>query len=189
MPSRDWTAEHRSGAWSFLSGAAEQNRLALVAALARSHGAGTLVDFGCGAGHLASWLDPDRFERYVGIDITRAAFAGGCEARVATHWVEADVSTFLPARPEPGAVLVFSEILYYLDRPELRVSRLAEAYRSAAVIASMTVPSGRYAHYGERVDAVWRGLGSLGWTELAALTLADHALDTSWRIVVLKADA
>jgi trans-aconitate methyltransferase len=182
---RNWAAEHEAGQWSFLSDPPEQCRLALVAALAKLHGKGTLIDFGCARGELRRWLDPEVFRRYVGVDITAAAFRDAGPSSVASEWIESDIARYQPALPIPGAALVFSEILYYLDRPERELQRLCERLQAGCALVSITIPGTRHPEYRDRVDAIWEAIGALKWRRTADLTLNDERSGERWRIAAL----
>lgn len=182
---RNWSEEHAAGAWDFLASPAEQNRLALIAALARGYARGTVIDFGCGAGLLARWLDPDYFSLYVGVDVTATAFERSNVPRVRTRWIQASIDCFAPDCPSPGSALVFSEVLYYLDRPVDHLVRLVAEYRPGCVILSNAVPDERYAKYVEPIGTLWENVSQLGWRQFASLTLSDAIVSQSWRIAAL----
>ncbi|MGJ5079306.1 class I SAM-dependent methyltransferase [Bradyrhizobium sp. HKCCYLS3013] len=181
---RNWAAEHEAGRWSFLSEPPEQGRLALVAALARMYGEGTVIDVGCARGELRHWLDPRVFHRYVGVDITAAAFRGAGPSDIVSEWIEAGIESYEPP-PIPGAVIVFSEVLYYLERPERELVRLSQALKANCALVSITVPGTRHPEYRDRVAAIWEAIGRLTWRMAADLTLADERGGERWRIAAL----
>lgn len=188
---RDWDAEHANGCWAFLASPAEQARLSVVAGLAALAGAGAVVDVGCASGLLRRWLDRDRFPFYLGVDIAAAAFAGAraVEGRgpVEDRFVASAIEDFRPEAPLPGCVVVFSEVLYYLDRPVAHLARLCRALGAASAVVSVTEPGDRHRAHVGRVATLWRDIEALGWPVAADLDLADRRGGERWRITALQA--
>lgn len=185
---RDWAAEHAAGSWAFLGSPAEQARLSVVAGLAALNGAGAVVDFGCGGGLLRRWLDRDRFALYLGVDIAATAFADAVETTgpIEGRFLDSAIEDYRPEAPLPGCAAVFSEVLYYLDRPVDHLTRLCRALDAGSAIVSITEPGERHPAYVERVAALWHGIEALGWPVAADLDLADRRGGERWRIAALR---
>jgi SAM-dependent methyltransferase len=72
-----WDREYAAGEWSKLGKLDEMPRYALIAGCSRTIGpAASVLDIGCGEGHLASWLFEDGKRRYLGIDVFSVAIQG-----------------------------------------------------------------------------------------------------------------
>jgi hypothetical protein len=182
---RNWVVEHTAGHWSFLSKPSEQVRLALVVALIGLHGKGTVINFGRARGQLRQWPNPRTCLRYIGVDITAAAFRDAGSSEIASEWVEAGIEAYEPLVPLRGSTLIFSEVLYYVESPDRQLVRLCRALQAACVVVSITVPGLRYPQYRDRVDAIWQALDGLAWHRPAEFDLTDEASGERWRIAAL----
>jgi 2-polyprenyl-3-methyl-5-hydroxy-6-metoxy-1,4-benzoquinol methylase len=118
-----WDREYATGEWSRLGNLDEMSRYALIAGYIRNIGpAVSVLDVGCGEGHLASWLPQNGEHRYLGIDLSDVAIQ---KARVracnGARFEVAAASTFqTDARFD---IIVFNEVLYYIDRPGQALER------------------------------------------------------------------
>ncbi|MEW7009920.1 class I SAM-dependent methyltransferase [Lentilitoribacter sp. EG35] len=194
--SRNWNNEYALGNWSFLSEPNEQWRMALIAAIAQEFACRTVVDVGCGPGYLSAWLDPNKFQNYVGIDISSEAFGNPLPSKLERTWITTALEEYYPKKRIDGSALIFSEILYYIDNPDFQLERVAAALNSKCIIVSNTVPGKRYAKYQQRVAFVWSALEELGWKRLNDITLTNHPIGdvseskdvepTSWRITAFR---
>jgi SAM-dependent methyltransferase len=127
----EWDRQYAEGRWERLGDDREFPRLALVSALVDkfAKGDGAVLDLGCGTGALARGVCGDSQRLYLGVDISSEAIRSARQAAppCAGFWVW-DLETGLPEDVKaqaPFAVIVFSEVLYYLDDP-LRVVRASE---------------------------------------------------------------
>jgi 2-polyprenyl-3-methyl-5-hydroxy-6-metoxy-1,4-benzoquinol methylase len=120
-----WDREYAAGEWSKLSELHEMPRYAIVAGYNRAIGsAASVLDVGCGEGHLASWLFETGTRRYTGIDVSRVAIdKAQTSALNETRFEVADAVTFDPG--EQFDMIVLKEVLYYIDRPEEVLDRYA----------------------------------------------------------------
>jgi 2-polyprenyl-3-methyl-5-hydroxy-6-metoxy-1,4-benzoquinol methylase len=127
IPDARWNREYGCGTWDFLGTTRELARYSVIAGYCRHLKPGARVlDVGCGAGVLASWLTGAPISSYFGIDLSEVAIDQARRANVgAAQFAVADASTFVPA--QVFDVIVFNEMLYYLDKPEEHVRRFARA--------------------------------------------------------------
>jgi 2-polyprenyl-3-methyl-5-hydroxy-6-metoxy-1,4-benzoquinol methylase len=119
-----WDQEYATGQWARLSMLAEMPRYAIIAGYSRTISSdASVLDIGCGAGHLLDWIYHDGNRRYVGIDVSSVAIQQACErtsSRQARFEV-ADAATFDPG--DRFDIIVFNEMLYYIEHPELVLER------------------------------------------------------------------
>ena len=120
-----WDAEYETGAWTRLGSLTEMSRYGVITGYCRQAGAAaSVLDIGCGSGLLAGWLCEGDERRYLGIDLSPVAIAQardlvGGRARFAV----ADAAGFDPG--EPFDIIIFNEMLYYLEEPEAVLARYA----------------------------------------------------------------
>ncbi|MDA8174666.1 MAG: class I SAM-dependent methyltransferase [Nitrospiraceae bacterium] len=86
---------------------------------------GSILEFGCGEGHLPAALQPQYFHRYVGLDISDIAIAKARErtARIGLlncRFEQADMSKWQGAS-EPASLIVLEECLYYLSAVQAEI--------------------------------------------------------------------
>ena len=117
-------AIHASGGWDKLRDKAEIGRYAVVSGYCAHLEARSVLDIGCGEGALAESLRGAGLEDYVGVDFSPVAIAKAqAKGLPNARFVVGDAHTHRPDRRFD--VIVFNEVLYYLDRPQRAVSRLA----------------------------------------------------------------
>ena len=113
-----WDDEYAAGRWADLGGLPEVPRNAVIAGYSRSIGrARTVLDIGCGEGHLLTWLYPESATSYMGIDVSKVAIEQA-RRRTAnqTRFEVADAATFEPS--EQFDVIVLNAVLDYIAEPE-----------------------------------------------------------------------
>ena len=112
-----WDTEYLSDKWTYLRGIQELSRYSVVVGYARFlHPEGSVLDLGCGEGILQERLGSTNYRRYLGVDVSQAAIElARSRQNENTGFVCADVATFVP--DAPFDVIVFNEVLYYLDDP------------------------------------------------------------------------
>ena len=127
IPDARWNQEYDSGNWDYLGTTREFARYSVIAGYCRHLKPGARVlDVGCGAGVLARWLSGASISSYFGVDLSEVAIEQARKANLgAAQFALADASTFTPS--QQFDVIVFNEMLYYLDKPEEHVRRFARA--------------------------------------------------------------
>ena len=112
-----WQKEYASGRWEYMWGLDELVRYSNIMAYVRYlKPRGSILDLGSGEGILQERLGAESYSRYIGVDISQSAIK---KAQVRqdgkTTFICADLVTFVPDCSFD--VIVFNEILYYLDDP------------------------------------------------------------------------
>lgn len=161
IPPARWDAEYRAGHWERFGSLAEVPRYAIIGGFCGFvDPAARVLDVGCGNGMLHAWLTPDSQRRYVGIDVSAEAVAQARDRarQGAPDFAVADAASYVPQGR--FGVVVFNEMLYYLDDPAAVLARYA----------ACLAPDGAY------VISLWHATESLvTWRRCAAaLTVHEH---------------
>lgn len=122
-----WDAEYAGGHWDYLRNTSEIARYGIITGYCHSYSSGgSLLDHGCGQGILHDHLDPNNFDGYVGVDLSRDAISKASHRPISvpSRFSVGDVETYEPE--QVFDVIVFNEMLYYLSDPAAVVQR----YRS-----------------------------------------------------------
>ncbi|UWU74819.1 class I SAM-dependent methyltransferase [Bradyrhizobium huanghuaihaiense] len=118
--------EYTCGRWEYLNDLEEMARYAVIAGYCRHIGdISSVLDLGCGIGLLRAWLRPAEVIDYVGVDFSTVAIE---MARIrwtdeSTKFIATDIATFVPDRKFD--VIVLNEVLYYFERPDWILRRVA----------------------------------------------------------------
>jgi 2-polyprenyl-3-methyl-5-hydroxy-6-metoxy-1,4-benzoquinol methylase len=172
-----WDQEYATGQWAKLGDFAEMPRYALIAGYTRSIGSSaSVLDVGCGEGHLSTWLCEDTERRYLGIDLSSVAVEQARErAPHGARFEAADAATFDPH--ETFDIIVLNEMLYYMDEPEQVVERYGRflAPGGALIISMFRVPESLRA---------WRRCASR--LEVLDQVLLKGSKGTEWNVWLCK---
>jgi 2-polyprenyl-3-methyl-5-hydroxy-6-metoxy-1,4-benzoquinol methylase len=137
-----WDEEYATGQWAKLGAPTEMPRFALIAGFSRRFSAtASILDVGCGEGHLATWLCQDTERRYLGIDLSSVAVEQArARAPRGARFEAADAASFEPR--EQFDIILLNEMLYYMDYPEQIVERYGRflAPGGALLISMFRVP-------------------------------------------------
>ena len=171
-----WDKEYRQGKWEFLHSLSELGHNSILAGYARFLGAKSVLDVGCGNGHLSRLLSHIDF--YAGIDISPVALA---QLKKLMHGdfdyqlIEADFDNFSPKNFKVDLV-VFNESLYYSKNP----------YKTLQSYVHVLNPEGRIAismFENSRASLVWEAVDKLFETiDMTSVTLGDK----TWVCRLLK---
>lgn len=133
-----WETQYRTGSWRYLEKADELGRyMTLAGYLAHFKPNGTVLDVGCGTGLLFERYQPYGYSKYVGLDLSEAALAKLIPFQdQRTVFVQADAERYEPT--ESYDVIVFNEILYYLDHPLSAVARYAQVLKPQGLLIVST---------------------------------------------------
>lgn len=113
-------AEYARGSWDYLRSLGELGRFSVLAGYCHYlKPGGRILEIGCGEGILQERLDPARYSRYVGVDVSAEAI-GRAQAREPgsdgrTAFVCADAAAWEPG--ETFDLIAFNECLEYFDDP------------------------------------------------------------------------
>jgi len=118
-----WEREYAEGAWSRLGAGGDADRYAIILGhLLRRATTSSLLDVGCGSGHLLEFVSRADLTDYVGLDISEEAIklaeARGF-ANASFHASTAEAYT--PDRKFD--VIVFNEVVFYLKDPRAVLTR------------------------------------------------------------------
>ncbi len=107
---------------------------AVADAVAERHsGGGILIDVGCGAGNLWSYLR-SRFDRYVGVDVVRY---NGLPEQAEFHSIDLDTGR-VPLPDAAGDVVVAIETIEHLENPRTFVRELTRIARPGGWVVVTT---------------------------------------------------
>jgi 2-polyprenyl-6-hydroxyphenyl methylase/3-demethylubiquinone-9 3-methyltransferase len=140
---------YASGGWDKLSGLAEVARYGAIGAYCAHLGSKSVLDVGCGEGILAERLPRPPVERYVGVDFSPVAVElAKAKNLQQSDFVVGDAQVYTPSARFD--LIVFNEVLYYLDRPEQALTALAAALEpdGAMILSVFRQPS----------DWVWKAV-------------------------------
>ena len=105
------SGRHASGGWNFL----EQSSVREMVSLAEEHCShGRILDMGCGTGSLGAALDPQQYESYLGVELSKPGLEKALSRGLTKPRFEAgDIQTF--DTDERFDLIVFEETLYYVN--------------------------------------------------------------------------
>jgi len=162
-----WDQEYRQGKWEFLHSLGELGHNSILAGYANFLGASSVLDVGCGSGHLSRLLSHVDF--YAGIDISPVALAQLKEMMPIEfnyQLIEANFDNFSPTDIKVDLV-VFNESLYYSKNP----------YKTLKSYSQVLTPEGRIAismFENSRASLVWEVVDKLFETiDMTSVTLGD----------------
>ena len=136
----EWDSQYRKGNWEYMKHLEEVGRYSLITGYIHYlKPGGSVLDVGCGEGVLPQRLNLDNISKYVGIDISQVAInAASQKANEKVIFVNEDVSVYTPM--DCFDVIVFNEILYYLEDPLAIVKRYeARLKQDSIFIASLYI--------------------------------------------------
>jgi SAM-dependent methyltransferase len=119
--------EYACGRWDYLKNLEEMSRYAVIAGYCLHGGdVSSVLDLGCGSGLLRHWLPPLGGIEYVGVDRSKIAIDTAKREWTdgLTDFVAIDIATYVPDRKFD--VIIFNEVLYYLDQPGDIVGRFGD---------------------------------------------------------------
>ncbi len=168
-------AIYASGGWDKLRDKAEIGRYAVIGGYCANLEARSVVDVGCGEGLLAESLARTAVEHYVGVDFSPVAIAmAQAKGLPGACFAVGDANDYTPDRRFD--VIVFNEVLYYLDRPQSAVTRLAEWLEPEGhIIVSI---------FRSKHDWVWRKIEPY-CESIDAVTVA-HGSGLTWDLRLLR---
>lgn len=164
--------------WSMRTRWYERRKYALTTAVLPRERYDEGLEVGCSVGELTARL-ADRCDRLTGWDASAAAVARAA-ARVGGAGHVRIEQAAVPDRPLPQVdLLVLSEVLYYLDAPDLRrfLAQVPGAVRPGGTVLAVhwRHPVSEYPQTGDAVHAALRG--ALPWPRVATHEEPDLLLD------------
>ncbi|MEM5299208.1 class I SAM-dependent methyltransferase [Burkholderia sp. JPY481] len=173
-----WNQAYGSGTWDYLGTTPEIARYSVIAGYCKHlKPAARVLDVGCGAGVLASWLSGASISSYFGIDLSEVAIEQARQANIdGAEFAVADAATFEPS--QIFDVIVFNEMLYYLEEPEEQIRRLARCLAPGGLL----IVSIWYHDDGIRT---WNRLKA-AFDELDRVRITHASTRFKWDVAVLK---
>jgi 2-polyprenyl-3-methyl-5-hydroxy-6-metoxy-1,4-benzoquinol methylase len=174
-------SDYAHGKWDYLRGLGELGRFSILVGYCHFlKPGGRILEIGCGEGILQERLDPARYSRYVGVDVSAEAIqrAAGNEK---TTFVCADATVWQPTEEEKTFdLIVFNECLEYFDDPLAVVRRYEPALAPGGTFLVSMFTGVETA----RTVRIWRWLEAVYTVEDA--TRVTNKAGLSWILKVLK---
>jgi 2-polyprenyl-3-methyl-5-hydroxy-6-metoxy-1,4-benzoquinol methylase len=123
-----WETQYARGWWDYLGQMDQLGRYSVIAGYCNYiKPGGSILDLGCGEGILQEKMRAYGYSRYVGVDLSAEAIAGASNRRDdKTSFIAADAETY---KPECSFdVIVFNELLYYLQDPVGLMRQIGRAH-------------------------------------------------------------
>ncbi|EDZ98405.1 Methyltransferase type 11 [Burkholderia sp. H160] len=173
-----WNQEYGSGTWDYLGTTREFARYSVIAGYCRHlKPSARVLDVGCGAGVLATWLSSASISSYFGVDLSEVAIEQARQLNIrGAEFAVADAATFEPS--QVFDVIVFNEMLYYLENPEEHVRRFARSLAPGGLL----IVSIWYHDDGIRT---WKRLKA-GFDELDRVRITHAPTRFKWDVAVLR---
>jgi SAM-dependent methyltransferase len=173
-------SDYAHGKWDYLRGIEELGRFSVLVGYCHFlKPDGRILEVGCGEGVLRERLDPVRYSRYVGIDVSAEAIQRArARADDKTAFVCADAAAWDPG--EAFDLIVFNECLEYFDDPLAVVRRYEPSLApGGAFLVSMFAGIETV-----RTRRIWRWLESVYAVEDA--TRVTNRAGLTWVLKVLR---
>lgn len=176
-PAEVFDHEFTSGRWAHFRAPGEQARQVTVAEmLNRLHPEPAILDLGCGDGHFATLIQPHRYRRYVGADLSPAAVAAARRRPLRDcTFVEADFERWLPE--ERFDLILLNECLGYAHDPGALVARFVPTLAPGGRFVATHYRSGYWRALWRRVERQVRVVES---------QVVVNAAGQAWDIKVLQ---
>jgi len=110
--------EYKEGLWGYLANQEELPRFSIVVGYCHFFKTfPSILEIGCGEGHLAHRLCPTKFKEYVGVDISEEAIKTAKKnAENNCSFFCEDAWDFIPK--QKFDIIIFNECLIYIDKPK-----------------------------------------------------------------------
>lgn len=151
VKSEAWDMQYSSGRWNYLREINELSHYSVISGYCHYFKpTATILDVGCGDGFLQENLHSNEYSRYVGVDISEEAIRMASKKEsTKTMFAQADVTQYVPE--VKFDIIIFNEILYYLNNPLTVLNRYEKYIEiNGYIIVSM--------HLSKRNKRVWRML-------------------------------
>ena len=173
-------AQYARGSWDYLRSLDEFARFSVLAGYCHYlKPGGRILEIGCGEGILQERLDPARYARYVGVDISEEAIRRAlARSNGRTAFVCADAAAWEPG--EAFDLIAFNECLEYFDDPVGLVRRYEPSLApDGAFLVSMFAGLDT-----TRTRRIWRWLEEV--YEVADATRVTNRKGLTWVLEVLR---
>ena len=188
--SDDWDRQYKAGRWHFLNDIKEAARYGILSAwLGQTAANRAVLDVGCGEAILYHYLKPLGLQQYCGVDLSEIAL-GNARARLeCAQLVQSDLESFNVKQEDTFSAIVFNEVLYFCEEPELQLNRYAKFLEDDGVIAiSMYTPSREKSGANRSIQKVWGETDNTDrWQVLDDLELKSFSKNVSWKLRLVRA--
>ena len=171
-------ADYAHGKWDYLRGIEELGRFSILVGYCQYlKPRGRILEIGCGEGILQGRLDPDRYSRFVGVDISAKAIQR-TRPDEKTTFVRADAVDWQPV--EVFDLIIFNECLEYFDDP----LALVRHYESSLAPDGAFLVSMFQGVETARTARIWKWLESVYAVE--DITRVTNRAGWTWILKVLR---
>jgi 2-polyprenyl-6-hydroxyphenyl methylase/3-demethylubiquinone-9 3-methyltransferase len=141
-----WEREYAEGRWSALGAGGDSDRYAIILGhLIRRGTPSSLLDVGCGSGHLLEFVSHAKLTHYTGIDISEEAIKIAQQRGFAdTSFAASTAEDYTPTRKFD--VVVFNEVVFYLKDPRAVLTRY-QSYLEPGGLLLVSMVDCPLAHY------------------------------------------
>lgn len=113
-----WDNQFAKGKWDYLGKVAiERARNSVISGVFALAFApkGRILDVGCGEGVLSDYLNEDQKKLYLGVDLSHEAIRIAKKKRGTLNFLQADAKLYVPPPGQQYDVIIFNEMIYYMD--------------------------------------------------------------------------
>ncbi len=187
--SDEWDRQYKAGRWHFLNDIKEAARYGILSAwLEQTATTRAVLDVGCGEATLYHYLKSSGLKQYCGIDLSEIALGNACVTKDCTWLVQSDLESFTPKPEDTFSAIVFNEVLYFCEEPELQLNRYAKFLEDDGVIAiSMYTPAREKSGANRSIRKVWGETNNTDrWQVLDDLELKSYSKKADWKLRLVR---
>ncbi|KZL06069.1 class I SAM-dependent methyltransferase [Pseudovibrio sp. Ad26] len=187
--SDDWDRQYEAGRWHFLNDIKEAARYGILSAwLGQTETTRAVLDVGCGEAILYHYLKSSGLQRYCGVDLSEIALGNANVAEECVQLVQSDLESFHVKTADKFSAIVFNEVLYFCEEPELQLNRYAKFLDDDGVIAiSMYTPAREKSGANRSIQKVWGETDkSDHWKVLDDLELKSYSKNVGWKLRLVR---
>jgi 2-polyprenyl-3-methyl-5-hydroxy-6-metoxy-1,4-benzoquinol methylase len=125
-PQKRWNEQYLNQEWDYLTGIKEFAHYSVVAGYATFFKkGGHVLDLGCGEGLLTQYLHPERWDSYMGIDVSDVAVEKAKQKNLNnTGFMAANITEYIPDRTFD--IIIICEALQYIYKPSDLLKRYSK---------------------------------------------------------------
>lgn len=187
--SGDWDRQYEAGRWHFLNDIKEAARYGILSAwLGQTATTHAVLDVGCGEAILYHYLKPSGLQRYCGVDLSEIALSNAKVGEEHVQLVQSDLESFNAKPEETFSAVVFNEVLYFCEEPELQLNRYAKFLEDDGVIAiSMYTPAREKSGANRSIKKIWDETDKTDlWQVLDDLELKSFSKNVGWKLRLVR---
>lgn len=188
-PSSNWDREYHEGRWHFLNDIKEAARYGILSAwLGQCDAADKVLDVGCGEAIFYHYLKTLGLKHYCGVDLSEAALARAKVDLNHAELIKSDLVSYTCKPEQRYSAIVFNEVLYFCENPEIQLRKYAGYLSDNGVIAiSMYAPDRETSGANKTIKKVWQETdNSIQWRVLDDLELKSSAKNVGWKLRLIQ---